>query len=257
MTTLAYAQSLHVIDLKHRTAREVIPILQPLLEPGGALSGQDYKLFVRAGSGNVAQLRQALAQIDKAPRQLLVSVRRATQTEVQRERASASGAVVGSHGGVSVNQPPTNRSNVTVRATDQSLNTSSGNVSSVQVLEGGSAFIASGSSVPIVTTVAGGVGRQVWAGASTSYRDLTSGFRVTPRVNGDAVVLDIEQRDEGVQGGQISTQRLATQISARLGEWTQLGGVSESANTQGSGILNRTQQTRGDERSIWIRVDAQ
>lgn len=257
MAALACAQSLHVIDLKHRTAQEVIPILQPLLEPGGALSGQDYKLFVRASSGNVAQLRQALTQIDKAPRQMLVSVKRATQLEMERDRASASAAVAGDKGSVSVNQPPSNRSNVTVRATDQSFNAASSGVSSVQVLEGGSAFIATGSSIPIVTTVAGGVGRRTWAATSTSYRDLSSGFMVTPRINGEIVVLDIEQREEGVQGGQISTQRLAAQVSARLGEWTQLGGVSESASVQSRVIWNRTQQTRSDERSIWIRVDAQ
>lgn len=258
MAALACAQSLHIIDLKHRTAQEVIPILQPLLEPGGALSGQDYKLFVRASPGNVAQLRQALAQIDKAPRSLLVSVRRATQADIERERASASGTIAGDRGSVSVNQPQSNRSNVTVRATDQSLASSASGVSSVRVLEGGSAFIATGSSIPIVTSVAGGVGRRhAWAGATTSYRDLSSGFMVTPRLNGEIVVLDIEQRDEGVQHGQISTQQLATQVSARLGVWMQLGGVSESASVSSRGVLNRSQQTRSDERSIWVKVEAQ
>ena len=42
-----WAQSLEVIQLKHRSAQEVIPVLQPLLESGAAISGQDYTLFVR------------------------------------------------------------------------------------------------------------------------------------------------------------------------------------------------------------------
>jgi hypothetical protein len=168
---------------------------------------------------------------------------------MDRERASVSATVVDG-AGVSA------RGNVAVRATAQSLSTTSTGVSSVQVLEGGSAFIATGSSVPIVTSVAAGVGRRTWAGTSTSYRELTRGFVVTPRVNGELVVLDIEQRDEGVQGGQIATQRLATQVSVQLGAWTELGGVSESASAQSRGIANRTQQTRSDERSIWVKVDA-
>ncbi len=45
---------------KHRRAEELIPVLQPLLEQGGALTGQDYKLFVRASSANLAQLRSAV-----------------------------------------------------------------------------------------------------------------------------------------------------------------------------------------------------
>jgi hypothetical protein len=36
----------------------------------------------------------------------------------------------------------------------------------------------------------------------------------------------------------------------------QLGGVSESATSQSRGMLNRSYQTRSDERSIWVKVDA-
>src|SRR6188474_1916363 len=96
------AQSLEVIDLKYRTAAEVIPVLQPLLEQGGALTGQDYKLFVRASAANVRQLRDAVAQIDRKPNQLLVSVRRSTQQEMERERAQVSGTVSNRGSGVSV-----------------------------------------------------------------------------------------------------------------------------------------------------------
>ena len=100
------AQSLEVIDLKYRTAAEVIPVLQPPMEQGGALSGQDYKLFVRTSPANLQQLRAALAQIDRQPNQLLVSVRRSTQQQIELERAQVSGTV-------------SNRgANVAVRATD-------------------------------------------------------------------------------------------------------------------------------------------
>ncbi|MGH8177133.1 MAG: hypothetical protein ACREV5_12810 [Steroidobacter sp.] len=252
-----WAQSLHVIDLKHRTAQEVIPILQPLLEPGGALSGQDYKLFVRASNANLAQLRAALAQIDRQPQQLLVSVRQSSRQDIERERAAASGTIRNDDGAVSVNEQSRERSGVTVRATDNASRTSGASISSVQVLEGGSAFIATGSSVPIVTTIAAGGGRRPWAVNSTSYRDLSSGFTVTPRVNGEAVILDIAQQNEGVSRGQIETQRLTTQISARLGEWVPLGGVSESSTSRSSGVLNRSHATRSDERSIWVKVEAQ
>src|SRR5215510_8860489 len=96
-------QSLEVIDLKYRTAAEVIPVLQPLVEQGGALTGQDYKLFVRASPANLQQLRAALEQIDRKPNQLLVSVRRSTQQEVERERAQASAVVSNRGSAVAVN----------------------------------------------------------------------------------------------------------------------------------------------------------
>ena len=114
------AQSLEIIDLKYRTAQEVIPVLQPLLESGGALSGTDYKLFVRASAANVVQLRQALAEIDRQPRQLLVSVRRATRQELQREGMGASGVIANG------------QSAVTVHATDASAQRRDDGVASVR-----------------------------------------------------------------------------------------------------------------------------
>lgn len=257
LTVITWAQSLQVIDLKYRTAQEVIPVLQPLLEPGAALSGQDYKLFVRTSSSNLTQLRAMLAQIDRQPRQLFVSVRQSTEQEVERERAAVSGTVRTGDGSVSVNERPRADSGVTVHATDSSARTQGGSVASVQVIEGNAAFIATGSSVPIVTSVAGGGGRRrPWAASSTSYRDLSSGFMVTPRVNGQQVVLDIEQQDERVTNGNIQTQQLTTQVSGPLGEWIQLGGVSESAESSRNGILNRQYSTRSDGRSIWVKVEA-
>ena len=260
MAAVVAAQSLQIIDLKHRTAQEVIPIVQPLLEPGGALSGQDYKLFVRASSANVAQIRSALAQIDRAPRRLLVSVRRSSAQDLERELASASGTVRTTGGTVAVGEAPPARSGVTVRATTSGERTSDGALHSVQVLEGGSAFIATGASVPIVTAVAAGVGRGVgrrsWAASATEYRDLQSGFSVTPRVNGKLVILDIEQQSERVNSGQIETQRLATQVSAGLGEWVQLGGVSDSSSAQSSGVASRSYETRADDLSVWVKVEA-
>lgn len=241
----AMGQSLEVIDLKYRTAAEVIPALQPLVEPGGALSGQDYKLFVRTSPANLRQLRAALAQIDRRPNQLIVSVRRSTQQEVERERAQASGTV-------------SNRgANVAVNATQSNARDRSDGVASVQVIEGNSALISSGSDVPLVTSVAAGAGRRPWAAATTSYRNVSSGFVVTPRVNGTNVVLDIEQQDERLANGNIQTQRLTTQVSGPLGEWIQLGGVSETASTQQRGILSRQYSTQSDAREVWVKVEKQ
>jgi type II secretory pathway component GspD/PulD (secretin) len=242
----ALAQSLEVIDLQHRRAEEVIPVLQPLLEPGGALTGKDYKLFVRASAANVKQLRQALAQLDRQPRQLFVSVRRSTQQEIERERASVSGTVrTGDHPA----------GNVTVRATDDSARDRNTGVASVKVIEGNAAFISSGASVPIITAIAAGGGRRPWAAAASSYRNIGSGFVVTPRIANSEVVLEIEQQDEQLDNGNIRTQSLATQVRGPVGAWIALGGISESSSSTRSGILSREYATHADQRSIWVKVE--
>lgn len=246
LAAVSWAQSLSVIDLKYRRAEELIPVLQPLLEQGGALTGQDYKLFVRTSSGNLAQLRTAVAQLDKQQRQLLVSVRRSTAQDLQREQASASGTVSTRDG-----------ASATVRAGQRSLQTNDSSVSSVQVLEGNSAFISTGTTVPIVTAVAIGRGKRPFVAGTVEHRNLQRGFMVTPRVNGDQVILQIEQQDERVGGNGIQSQSLNTQVSGQLGTWIPLGGVSESSSSTSSGILSRSYSTGGNELSVWVKVDAQ
>lgn len=244
--SLAAAQSLEVIDLKYRTAADVIPVLQPLLEPGGALTGQDYKLFVRASGANVAQLRRALAEIDRQPRQFLVAVRRATRQQIESERASVSGTL-GSRG-----------ANVTLSTQDSREHRDGGAVASVNVIEGNAAFIATGQSVPVITAVFAGGGDRPREGMLSSYRDLSSGFTVTPRLAGEQVVLNIEQQaqERTAHGGAIQTQRLSTQIGGKLGEWLALGGVSDSARTERSAIGGREYATHSDETQLWVRVTA-
>ena len=257
MAALAWAQSLTVIDLKHRRAEELIPVLQPLLEQGGALTGQDYKLFVRASGANLAQLRSAVEQLDRQQRQMLVSVRRSTAQDIQREQASASGTLRTGDGGISVNERPRSGSGVTVRAGERTLQTQNSSVSSVSVLEGNSAFISTGASVPIVTAVAVGGGRQPFIAGAVEHRDLQRGFTVTPRLAGEQVILEISQQDERVSGGGIQSQSLNTQVMGRLGTWIQLGSVSESSSQSDSGILSRNYSTGANELAIWVKVEPQ
>lgn len=116
LSQAAFGQgTLEVIPLRYRTADQVIPILRPLLEPGGALSGQFNQLIVRTSPANLAQIRQALEAIDQPQRRLTISVR-------------FDGADDRFRGGVQ-------RSSVDERV-DQRM----------QVLEGGRAYISSGQS---------------------------------------------------------------------------------------------------------------
>ena len=76
LASTALAQgTMEVISLRHRTADQVIPVLRPLLEPGGALTGQYSQLIVRTSPANLAQIRSALEAIDTPLRRLVISVR--------------------------------------------------------------------------------------------------------------------------------------------------------------------------------------
>lgn len=242
--SVAWSQQLEVIDLHNRTAAEVLPVLQPLVESGGALTGQDYKLFARVSKANLAQLRQALASIDRQPRSLLISVRNATRQDIEREQVGVAAQVGQGRGSVSV------------LATESGSTRQGEGVASVRVLEGNAASIANGQSVPVVTSVLARGGSRPLVAGTLEYRQLSSGYLVTPRVNGESVTLQIDQQSQraGDRGG-IATQSLSTQASGRLGAWIELGGVTESGSTTSSTLGGRSFSTQSDQRSVWVKVE--
>jgi type II secretory pathway component GspD/PulD (secretin) len=224
-------QSLEVIKLKYRPAEDLIPTLRPLLEPGGALSGDGFNLFVRATPANLAQLRQALEQLDRRAVQYLISVRNSTRQEIERERLAAAAAV--SNNGV----------RATVQATDANARSRGTNLASVLVMEDNEGFIAMG---------------QGQSNSGSDGRNLNSGFTVIPRSLGeDRVRLEINQqsRQRNAVSGRIESQGLTTQVSGKLGEWLELGGLSGSASSTQSGILSRSYSSSTDERSVWVKVE--
>ena len=128
----------------------------------------------------------------------------------------------------------------------------------IQVLEGNAAFIHTGQSVPVGE-------RNVFHGPggttiqdSVRYRDVTTGFYVYPRVNGDRVILRISPQKQNLSpegGGRIDVQTAETTVSGRLGQWIDLGGTSGVSETQGSGITYRTAERDSRYGSIQVKVE--
>ena len=69
---LAQAQEtvLEVIDLNYRSADQIVPLLKPLLAPGGTISAIQNRVLVRTPPENLAQLRKVLTAVDTPPNRL-------------------------------------------------------------------------------------------------------------------------------------------------------------------------------------------
>jgi hypothetical protein len=256
---LARADEVEVIQLKYRTAEQVIPTLRPLVEPGGGLSGMRSTLVIRASRANIAQLKQVVATLDTLPRRLTISVRQDAGGSFAQRGAGVSGTVGGGDVRVGVNEPPRPQSAVTVGAYDSRGTVDDRMTSQVQALEGSPAYISIGQSAPVRSTVITPTpgGRSV-VQSTTTYQNIASGFYVIPRVSGDRVFLDIapQRATPGEQGtGSANYQQIVTTASGRLGEWFQLGGVDQSAAGSQSGILSGSSAVRAGSSSVWVRVD--
>jgi type II secretory pathway component GspD/PulD (secretin) len=104
--------------------------------------------------------------------------------------------------------------------------------------------------------VQGGVNSRVVE--STRYKEIGTGFYVVPRLSGDRVVLDISPQKERLAGGteqNIETQRVRTTVSGRLGEWIELGGLSQQQEDSETGWVYGTEKMSRDRRRVWVKVE--
>ena len=253
----AIADELEIIDLHHRRADDVIPIVLPLLEDGGALTGADDKLFVRSSPANLAQIRQAVAVIDRPQRQLLITVGQGSVDARDGTSVRGSATIGSGDVRVGVNQPPAGGSGATIMTGSRSVQTDQQNTSSIRALEGSEAYISVGQSVPFTSTTVTTGWHPPVAQQSTSYRDVTSGFYATARVSGDLVTLEISSRQQAYRPRDetIDTKGATSVVTGRLGEWIELGAVREAQSGSSSGMLVWGRHTGSSEYSARVKVD--
>ena len=85
----------------------------------------------------------------------------------------------------------------------------------------------------------------------TQYREVNSGFYVSPRLNGNRVTLEISTQNDALQPGQgatASVQHVSTTVSGRLGEWLQVEGITRSADEDSSGIVSYGHSSSNEQR---------
>ena len=256
IASIARAQDMQVIDLNFRMAQDLIPILEPLLEPGGVITGTDDVLFVRTSPGNFEQIRAAVATLDRAPRQLLITVGQGTVRDVDAARVEGSATIGEGDVQVGVNRPPGADSGAEVAVRSRQQQADLHNVSSVRVLEGTETWIGAGQSVPLTElTVQHGPGGVVQQ--TTTYRDVSTGFYATARVSDDRVILDISSRQQRYRpsSGTVATQGATTTVTGRLGEWFELGAIDESGSSSTGGLLTWGRRSEGSRYAVWVKVE--
>ena len=270
---VALAQTVvEVIPLQYRSGEQVIPVIRPLLGPDSSVSGFQNQLVIRATPAELAQVRRVLAGIDTAPRRLLITVRQDAAIDRDRREAEISGSIGNDNARVTIpGSGSRSGGNVVLREGDDRLRArivdtqrsgSSGSTQSIQVLEGRSAFIRIGESRPVrsrqvVRTIVNGqvVDRVV---EGTEYRNADTGFSVLPRLQGDIVTLDIDPRNESfddARRGTVNVQRLTTTVSGRLGEWIDLGGITDSRSDERSVLLGRSSTRTDERRGVQVKVE--
>jgi type II secretory pathway component GspD/PulD (secretin) len=257
-----------VIQLQHRSAEDVIPILRPFLKEQDALTGTGYQLIVRTTPENLAQLRDILKRVDTAPRRLIITVKQNIDGSDSTSDVHVSGnARIGS--GVSINAPDRGRGGSSVEYRDANTRlrtrvlstgsrTADADTQQIQVLEGHEALIQVGQSVPVLERSVTASGSAPAVEDQLAYKDVMRGFYVLPRINGDQVTLDVSPYHDKLsqeQGGAIDVQRMHTTVSGRLGEWLEIGGSVQEETRQESGYTHSSRTGSRDQRRVLLKVE--
>lgn len=267
-TVVAGERVLEVIPLKHRLVNDVIPVVEPLVAPGGTVTGMNNQLIIKSTPENITEIKQVLDSLDRAPRQLMITVTQ-NQDMIRQQREQGLSGRYG-NGEITVQTDSLEREDLEAaikdrenrleyQMRDRSSQNESRNAYRVQATEGYPAHIQAGELYPFPRRDVYIAPGNVIVQDSVQYQDATSGFYVLPRIQGDTVTLEIAPRVMHVQHGHgppiIRLQDVQTVVSGKLGEWIPLGGVNESGNRSDQELLSRGNSQRSEQSRIFIRVN--
>lgn len=258
-----------VIELQQRNADEMIEILAPFLSPDGALSGSAHQLIIRSDAQNIEQLEQIIQRLDKAPAQLLISVRQGGDLQQNRRGGSLSGGYQDEHTRIEAGDAGKERSALTLESGDahyrvqgrlyRSDRANRDAVSQqLRTVEGQWAYIQAGQSVPFVNqTITQGPQGPI-AQQGVEYKDVSSGFEVRARTNGENVIIEIRPYKASLSrrgGGAIDTQQVSTTVNGTLGQWIEIAGVAETEQTGSRGTVYSTRRKRQATQRVYLKVE--
>lgn len=246
------AEEMEIVELRHRLVDDVLPVLQPLLEPNGVMTGMGNQLIVRTSRRNLEEIRRVLAVVDQPPRRLVIRV---SQSRSQRGQDSAL-ALSAQGRGMAASEPGGTRLTVRGEAHTGALRDQIDQ--SVQVLDGSPAVIHVGRSLAVPMRRVAVTAQRIEVTERVEYVDIGQGFYATPWLNGNQVTVEISPYSEELSphnGDELHGRRLSTTVAGQLGDWIELGGSSGQRLATQGGIASRSAGELSDQQSIWLRVD--
>lgn len=201
-----------VIQLEYVPADKIIQLIQPLLVSGEKISGSGQTLVVNVTADTLTQIRALLHKLDVPPVTLTVSVYQGD-----------------------VNWLASQNSNDVVYSTRPRQQMERGQ--SVTVVNGESAMVSTGSSVPVINSVGFG-----WnTGVGYEQQPVQNSLLVSPLLQGAQVKISVKkvrEQQNTASWQQFDDQQLDTTIMAPLNKWVQLGSAEGAQFQQDSNTVS-------------------
>lgn len=278
----AAEMQLEIIPLQHRLVDDLLPTLKPLLVEGGTLTGMNNQLVIRSTPINLQEIKRVLEEIDTPQRSVRINVQfsdadslqsRGHDLDIQYHRSPLDISTSATQertwrevrewsdqaNNQSDRRPhDRDQGNIRYRQWQTESQQNDESIYFVRTIEGYPAWIKTGETVPFVSSsvILHPYGHDVID--SVDYVDISSGFYVEPHLRQNNVTLFINPQREKTQTrspDQISHHSAQMTVNGRLGEWIDLGGVSDDIHRDHTELLTRNRQTGQRELHIWVMVE--
>ena len=235
---LAQETALETIAVRNRPAEDLVPVLEPLVGPGGSVTAFGGRLIVKAAPRAMREIKDLVAKLDVVPRSLWITVRQSREGEGSNRQLGAGGGVVVERRD---GRTTTTRTEVHGAFGQGSSSERGQDLQQLRAVEGRPAQIH--------------VGREEVVPPGY-VQEAATGFAVTAWLSGDFVTLEIRTRGDRIDdAGRVEYQQLKASVNGRLGEWISLGSIERSEDTSDRGLLSRARSRWDELRSVSLKVE--
>jgi hypothetical protein len=254
------SDSIHYFDLKNRPADEVISLIRPLLHDTEAMSGDGYQLFIKAPANRIEEIERLISAVDRASKTFRISVTSDEYAAINENNVDASVLIESGDAKVNVGKHPRKDPGVTVNIDTRNTENKSDKSQFVQVQEGKPAYISRESLriTPIYSYVQRPNGNFLIEHSRLSSGKQDGFYIVARSADRKSVTISIQSASSNkrtYQGyGQEQTY-VATTLRVRLGEWFEIGGNTDSHNSESKGVLYKTKKNEERYNKIFVKID--
>ncbi len=260
LSVASASQTIHYVDLQHRPANEIIPLIKPMLEPGEAISGDGYQLFIKTSSQRKQILEDLIQNIDKTVKIFRITVSDDEFVSTENNDISASAKADVDNGEIILGRNPPDEPGITLHADTRKTEDRSDNTQFVLVQEGKPAFVTREKLhiYPVHAYVRRPNGDFIIEHYQPSL-SRQDGFYIIARASGeDMVHIKIQSSTSKRQSyhgyGQEQTF-IDTTVEIPLGSWFEIGGNTDTRETTSDGLIYRTHKNEKRQQRVFIKIN--
>jgi hypothetical protein len=249
---LAEAMLLEDIELQHKPAGDIIPLIEPLLPENAVISGEGYKIILKTTAENLPQVKQLIAELDTPLQQLQIAV--SLDPAVLQQQTSLPTLTTNIAGKDKTRPAPISQTETTQIYKTQGQQAAAG-LQVIQVLQDRWTMIRTGQSIPVMNRIRNPDGTIT---ESISYQQVNQGLRIRPHLSGKKVVLSVQPFYEAASQSGTGRQlyyKQEKQTKTRLGTWISIDTTTGSQLQPADNKAQQNSPAPGATALIYMRVD--